>query len=41
MEPDGCLPRWSDWWSEEVAAVLPDADVRREVVEDQPRLPLD
>lgn len=41
-EPDGQLPRWSDWWSaDDVAAVLPDADVRREVVEDQPRLPLD
>ncbi len=40
--PDGLLPRWTDWWSEQdVAALLPDPDVRREIVAGQPRLPLD
>lgn len=39
---DGVLPRWTDWWSEEdVAPMLPDPAVRRRVVEEQPRLPLD
>lgn len=39
---DGVLPRWTDWWSEQdVAALLPDPDVRRVVVAEQPRLPLD
>jgi hypothetical protein len=38
---DGLLPRWTDWWpQDEVAALLPDADVRRAVVAEQPRLPL-
>jgi len=38
----GLLPRWSDWWSaEDVAALLPDPVVRAQVVDDQPRLPLD
>jgi hypothetical protein len=39
---DGVLPPWTEWWpAEDVAALLPDADVRREIVADQPRLPLD
>ena len=39
---DGLLPRWTDWWSDQdVAALLPDPDVRREIVAEQPRLPLD
>ncbi len=40
--PDGRLPRWTDWWSAaDVAAMLPDPQVRGEVVADQPRLPVD
>ncbi len=40
--PDGRLPRWTDWWSAaDVAAMLPDPQVRAEVVADQPRLPVD
>jgi hypothetical protein len=39
---DGRLPRWTDWWSpEDVGSLLPDADVRRAVADDQPRLPVD
>jgi hypothetical protein len=38
---DGRLPRWTDWWQEEdVAPMLPDPAVRREVTDEQPRLPL-
>lgn len=39
---EGLLPRWTDWWPEQdVAALLPDQDVRQAVVAEQPRLPLD
>lgn len=40
--PDGVLPRWTDWWSEEdVAPMFPaDPAVRERVVAEQPRLPL-
>jgi hypothetical protein len=39
---DRVLPRWTDWWpDEEVAALLPDPQVRREIIADQSRLPLD
>jgi hypothetical protein len=38
----GRLPRWTDWYDEAVvAALLPDPAVRRIVVGEQPRLPLD
>ncbi|NUW40113.1 alpha/beta hydrolase [Nonomuraea rhodomycinica] len=38
---DGLLPRWTDWWKEEVvAAMLPDPAARARVVAEQPRLPL-
>ncbi|MEV0151512.1 MULTISPECIES: alpha/beta hydrolase [unclassified Nonomuraea] len=38
---DGVLPRWTDWWSEDVVAgLLPDAATRAQVVAEQPRLPL-
>jgi hypothetical protein len=38
--PDGRLPRWTDWWpADDVAATLPDPQVRREIVADPPRLP--
>jgi hypothetical protein len=39
--PDGRLPRWTDWWSEEdVAPMFPDDQVRQAVAAEQPRLPL-
>ncbi len=39
--PDGRLPQWTDWWSEEdVAPMFPDDRVRQVVVTEQPRLPL-
>ncbi len=39
--PDGRLPRWTDWWSEEdVAPMFSDDEVRRVVTAEQPRLPL-
>lgn len=39
---DGVLPRWTDWWpDQDVAAMLPEPDVRRVIVAEQPRLPLD
>lgn len=38
----GRLPRWTDWWDEQdVAPMLPDPQVRRTVIDEQPRLPLD
>ncbi|GLW97080.1 alpha/beta fold hydrolase [Microtetraspora sp. NBRC 16547] len=38
----GVLPRWTDWWPEEVVATLiPDEETRRTVVAEQARLPLD
>ncbi|MCC5578903.1 alpha/beta hydrolase [Microtetraspora sp. AC03309] len=38
----GILPRWTDWWPDEVVADLfPDEATRRVVVAEQPRLPLD
>ncbi|WP_239161810.1 alpha/beta hydrolase [Acrocarpospora phusangensis] len=40
-DADGVLPRWTDWWPEEaVAELVPDEAVRRQVVAEQPRLPL-
>jgi hypothetical protein len=39
--PDGRLPQWTDWWSEEdVAPMFPDDQVRQVVTAEQPRLPL-
>jgi hypothetical protein len=39
---DGVLPRWTEWWpDEDVAALLPDPQIRGEIAADQPRLPLD
>jgi len=36
------LPRWTDWWpDEDIASLLPDPVMRAQVVDDQPRLPLD
>jgi pimeloyl-ACP methyl ester carboxylesterase len=41
MASDGLLPRWTDWWDEEVVAPLfPDERTRQAVTEEQPRLPL-
>ena len=38
---NGMLPLWTDWWDEsDVAALFPDERTRREVSEEQPRLPL-
>jgi hypothetical protein len=40
--PDGRLPRWTDWWpAEDVDALVHDAEVRRELIEEQPLLPVD
>lgn len=40
-EPDGWLPRWTDWWGDEdISALFPDEETRRAVSEEQPRLPL-
>ena len=41
VEPDGRLPRWTDWWGDEdVSRLFPDEETRRTVSEEQPRLPL-
>ncbi|MEU3338262.1 alpha/beta hydrolase [Streptomyces sp. NPDC002144] len=41
MAVGGRLPRWTDWWEEaDVAPMLPDPEVRRAVVQEQPTLPL-
>jgi pimeloyl-ACP methyl ester carboxylesterase len=38
---DGLLPRWTDWWPEDdVAALFPDEETQRRIVEEQPRLTL-
>ncbi|MCU7724923.1 alpha/beta hydrolase [Actinoplanes sp. KI2] len=38
---DGRLPQWTAWWDDEdVAPMFPDAEVRRAVSAEQPRLPL-
>jgi hypothetical protein len=40
--PDGRLPRWSDWWSEEeVAGMFPSVEVRQTITAEEPRLPLE
>jgi Alpha/beta hydrolase family len=41
MAVDGVLPRWSDWWPDEVTAGLyPDPSMRRLVASEEPQLPL-
>ena len=41
VQPDGRLPRWTDWWADEdVAPMFADEQTRRVVTEEQPRLPL-
>ena len=41
-DPEGLLPRWSDWWPpEDIEPLLPDPAVRAGILADQPRLPLD
>lgn len=38
---DGMLPRWTDWWSaDDVATLFADAESRRIVEDEEPRLPL-
>ena len=38
---DGRLPEWTRWWDEaDVAALFPDAETRRTVEAEQPRMPL-
>lgn len=40
-DPDGLLPRWTDWYPEEVVAeLIPDPAIRAEIIVEQPRLPL-
>lgn len=37
----GRLPPWSQWWdAAEIASLLPDAETRRAICDEQPRLPL-
>ena len=37
----GRLPQWTEWWDDaDIAPMFPDADVRRAVSAEQPRLPL-
>jgi hypothetical protein len=39
-EPDGRLPKWTDWWpGEDLTAMFPDARTRDLVVSELPRLP--
>jgi len=34
------LPRWPDWWGDEVMArLIPDDDMRRQITDDSPRVP--
>jgi hypothetical protein len=41
VQPDGRLPRWTDWWAgEDLTPLFPDEQTRRVVTEEQPRLPL-
>jgi hypothetical protein len=38
---DGRLPRWSEWWGpQELAELIPDADLLARIEADQPRLPV-
>ena len=40
-DPDGRLPRWTDWWDEqEVAPMFPSPQAREVITGEQPRLPL-
>lgn len=41
MAVDGILPRWGDWWPDDVTAGLyPDPATRRRVAAEEPRLPV-
>jgi pimeloyl-ACP methyl ester carboxylesterase len=41
MAKDGRVPRWSEWWPEEaMRAFVPDEDLRRQISEETPCLPL-
>lgn len=38
---DGRLPQWTEWWDDaDIAPMFPDAEVRKAVSAEQPRLPL-
>jgi hypothetical protein len=39
-DPDGVLPRWTQWWDEDISGLFPDADVQAEIERAEPRLPL-
>jgi hypothetical protein len=40
-DPDGRLPRWTDWWDEQdVAPMFPSTQAREVITREQPRLPL-
>lgn len=40
-DPDGRLPRWTDWWDEQdVAPMFADPKLREVITAEQPRLPL-
>ncbi len=40
-DPDGRLPRWTDWWDEDdVAPMFPSPQAREVITGEQPRLPL-
>lgn len=38
---NGTLPRWTDWWDEaDIAPMFSEPTMRRQVTDEQPRLPL-
>jgi hypothetical protein len=40
-DPDGRLPRWTDWWDEDdIAPMFPSPQAREVITGEQPRLPL-
>jgi hypothetical protein len=40
-QPDGRLPRWTDWWADaDLGLLFPDGHTRAEVTAEQPQLPL-
>lgn len=41
VEPDGCLPAWPTWWTEEdMVTLIPDPDLRAAISQECPRVPI-
>jgi hypothetical protein len=40
LATDGLLPRWTDWWDEDIGPLFPDEASRAAITAEQPRLPL-